>query len=532
MSTHEINPIQLALFQARANAVAEEMGSVLQTSAYSPNIRERRDFSCALFDRNGSLFAQAAHIPVHLGSMSTAVRACLEAVPIQPGISFLLNDPYQGGTHLPDLTLVTPVFAGPDTEHAFLVASRAHHGDVGGDNPGSFAIVDHIDREGLRIPPTLAARQSELDPALVQRLMNVSRSPNERLGDLRAQLAANLLGAQRIKEWVESEGLEPVEAFGLHARRYAQRFLHDWLKHLPYAEAEATQAMEGDGFDDRAHLIRLRLSHHPAGGLVFDFQATNDQARGPINCVRAVTLSAVAFVLRCLLPADTPASDAILDPPCHVLTRQGSLLDAVFPAPVAAGNVETSQRVVDTILEALRSLLPPDTLPALPQGTMNNVLIGRDTAPGSPGFAYYETLGGGTGASANHHGASAVHSSMTNTLNTPIETLEREYPLRILRYGLRTDSGGKGRMQGGDGLVRVYQALAPCRVTLFAERRAHGPDGANGGLPGAAGRHLLQRAGERGTLELKGKTTVDLDVGDILQIHTPGGGGFGPPPIG
>jgi N-methylhydantoinase B len=525
-----INPIRLALLQARANAIAEEMGSVLQTSAFSPNIRERRDFSCALFDRRGRLFAQAAHIPVHLGSMSTAVIACLDHPELRPGRSILVNDPYRGGTHLPDLTMVTPIpdESGSDHSFSFLAASRAHHGDVGGEQPGSFAVVDHIDREGLRIPPTLIAQGTRLEDQPLRNLMRASRSPEERLGDLRAQLAANLLGAERVREWIQAEGLESIEMFSNEARRYARRFLQQWLEHIPFGSATATQFMEGDGYDDASHAIHLELIHHPESGLVFDFRKSCDQVRGPINCVRAVTLSSVAFVLRCLLPADTPSSDALLEPPCHVWTRPESLLDAAYPAPVAAGNVETSQRIVDSILEALRILIPHSAIPALAQGTMNNVLIGRDPERNVPGFAYYETLAGGAGAAPDAPGANAIHSCMTNTLNTPIETLEREYPLRILQYALRRGSGGIGFQPGGEGLIRIYRAEAACRVTLFAERRRCGPAGSNGGQCGAPGMHIVHRASVNETLHLSGKTSVHLDVGDILEIHTPGGGGFGP----
>jgi N-methylhydantoinase B len=483
-------------------AACDEMGAVLVRSAHSANIKERRDASTALFDERGRMVMQAEHIPVHLGAMPSAVAAVLDE-PQEPGVAWILNDPYRGGTHLPDITVIEPLFwrarrsSGP--EHVGFAASRAHHADVGAPEPGSMPADSRtLADEGVVIAPT------RLDAETLRELAGRMRNPRQREADLRAQLAAGRAGAERVEALIERFGLAEFRAGLEETLDYAERRTRARIAQLEDGVRDATdllEAVEGD--------LELRLEARVEGDeLTLDFTGSAAQHEGNLNCPLAVTLSASYFALRVLTDPDVPSCEGAYRP-LTVIAPEGSLLNARPPAAVAAGNVETSSRVADLVLEAFGR--------ALGQGTMNNLTLGNDD------FTYYETLGGGQGAGADADGPSAVHVAMSNTLNTPIEALELEFPLRGVEYALRRGSGGAGRRRGGDGVVRELEALAEMRYSLITERRRHAPPGADGGEPGARGRNLIN--GE----ELPGKASGTLRAGDRLRIETPGGGGHGRP---
>ncbi len=516
-----INPILLEVFKNRFAAIAEEMGVVLTRTAFSPNIKERRDLSCALFDANGAMIAQAAHIPVHLGSMPLSVQAAIQACPMAEGDMVILNDPYHGGTHLPDITLVAPVFAG---QHApvFYVANRAHHADVGGMSPGSMPLSTSLFQEGIIIPPLLLVRGGQVQGDLLRLLLANVRTPAEREGDLHAQMMANNTGIRRMTELVCQYGLSTVQEYAAALMDYAEAMTRAALRALPNGtwSFEDTLDDDGTGRTDIAIRVTLSIAEDRA---TLDFSASDDKVPGCLNAVRAITLSAVLYAFRCLVAQDIPTNAGVLRP-ITVITRPGSILDAQFPAAVAGGNVETSQRIVDVVLGALAQAMPED-IPAASQGTMNNVTIGGKDPLTGQAFAYYETLGGGMGAWMGGDGESAVHSHMTNTRNTPVEALEFSAPVQVRAYGIRHGSGGAGKWRGGDGLIREVKLLADAEVTLLCERRAHGPWGQAGGRPGMPGRNLVIFEGKQH--ELPGKWSGRLPAGSILRIETPGGGGWG-----
>jgi N-methylhydantoinase B len=488
--------IELQVLGAQLRAVAEEMGAALIRAAFSANIKERRDCSTALFDERGRMIAQAEHIPVHLGAMPEAVAAAMSRG-LTPGQVCVLNDPFTGGTHLPDITLVSCVPCG-------YAVSRAHHADVGGMEPASLPAESHeIFQEGVVIPPVL------LDDEVLRLLLANVRNEDERRGDLRAQLAAHRLAELRLTELVKRRGEQTVrEAMdALHA--YSERIVRAALARLPDGRYEASDRLE-----PRKGELEIRAAVTIAGDEVeIDFAGTSAQDPGNLNCPLPVTRSASYFVVRCLTEPDLPSSGGAYVP-VTVLAPAGCLVNAGPPAAVVAGNTETSSRIVDVLFRAFGQATEA---PALGQGTMNNVALGNAR------FTYYETIGGGQGACAGSDGPSAVHVAMSNTLNTPVEALELVYPLRVERYELRGGSGGAGRFRGGAGVVRELRALEDCRVSLLSERRRHAPAGARGGEDGAAGRNLLNGR------ELPAKATVQLRAGDLLRIETPGGGGFGPP---
>jgi len=486
--------IQLQVIGAALRAVAEEMGAVLVRSAFSANIKERRDCSTALFDARGRMVTQAEHIPVHLGAMPEAVAAATALAP-RAGEVVALNDPYAGGTHLPDITLVSP------TELGFAV-TRAHHADVGGVEPGSLPAGSRaLAEEGVVIPPTL------LDDAALESLVTRMRHPDERRGDLRAQLAAHRLAEQRILELCARHGHDRVAAAMDELLAYSERSVRAAIAALPDGHARARDLLETDDGD-----LELRVAVTIAGDEIeIDFAGTAAQHPGNLNCPLAVTRSACFFVVRCLTDPDLPASGGAFAP-VTVSAPAGSLVNARPPAAVAAGNVETSSRIADLLFLAFGQLVDA---PAQGQGTMNNVVLASER------FAYYETIAGGQGACPDADGPSAVHVAMTNTLNTPVEALELAYPLRVERYAVRLGSGGAGARRGGDGVVRELRALEPCRLSIVSQRRSTAPRGTEGGGPGAPGRNLLN--GET----LPASASRDLRPGDLLRIETPGGGGFG-----
>jgi N-methylhydantoinase B len=490
--------IELQVLGAALRSIADEMGAVLVRSAFSANIKERRDCSTALFDSRGRMIAQAEHIPVHLGAMPDAVAAVRRHDPASDDV-FVLNDPFSGGTHLPDITLVTRTRVG-------FAVTRAHHADVGAKEPGSLpADSRRLDEEGVVIPPT------RLDERVLDALLSGMRNPAERRGDLRAQLAAHRLAERRLDEMCDRRGQERVERAMDELYDYSERRVRAAVARLPDGRFEAADVLEGiDGTE-----LELRVAVTVDGDeLELDFAGTTAQHEGNLNCPLAVTRSACYFVVRCLTDPDVPASGGAFAP-VRVAAPEGSLVNARPPAAVAAGNVETSSRIVDVVFAAFGLGIP---VPAQGQGTMNNLTLGNDR------FTYYETVGGGQGACPDADGPSGVHVAMSNTLSTPAEALELGYPLRVERHQLRLGSGGRGEHRGGDGVVRELRVLEPCRLSLVGERRLHAPRGAKGGEPGQPGRDLLNGN------ELPGKVTRSLIAGDLVRVETPGGGGFGPVP--
>lgn len=505
-----LDPAALQVLISRLGGVADEMGAVLRRAASSPNIKERADCSAAVFDADGHLLAQAEHIPVHLGAMPASVAAAVAAYgdDLGPDDHVLVNDPFAGGTHLNDLTLVTPVFAGG--RRIGWVANRAHHADVGGAAPGSLpADATEIQQEGLRIPPT------RWSPELRALVLAASRTPDERAGDLDAQVGANRVGAERLAE-LAGEPFHEVIAYGERRMRAA-------LADLPDGTWRFEDVLDSTGSaPDQQRPARIAVTVTIAGdAITFDFTGTDPQARGNVNAVESVTASAVAFALRSALDPTIPANGGALRP-VRIVAPAGSLVAARAPAAVGAGNVEVSQRIADVCLGALAQVCP-DRVGAAGQGTMNNLLVGGD------GWVYYETVGGGEGGHPHRPGMSGVHTAMTNSKNTPVEALERSYPLRVLRYRLREGSGGAGLHPGGEGIERDLEVLEDCTVSLITERRVSAPWGLAGGGPGATGECWVLPAGDEAHAEpLPDKCTIRLRAGDVLRMRTPGGGGWGP----
>jgi N-methylhydantoinase B len=518
------DPAEIAVVSHALHSVAVEMGAALRRTAFSPNIKERRDYSSAVFSAEGELIAMGDDMPVHLGSMPMSVSAALGALRFGSGDVALLNDPYRGGTHLPDITMVAPVFLPGTSKAAFYVANRAHHADVGGMHPGSMGPCREIAQEGIRIPPVMFVRAGRIDTQLLSILLANVRTPREREGDLTAQLGACNIGVSRVQELVPRFG---------HARLLrgvgamidgSEKMMRAVLAELPPGEWSAEDYLDDDGVRPDRIRIQVTVRNDPARRrVVVDFAGTGPQAPGNVNAVYAITWSAVFYVFRCLLPAGALATAGLMRP-VHVIAPEGSVVNAVAPAAVAGGNVETSQRIVDVLLRALSNALP-ERVPAASAGTMNNLTIGGIDPRTGQSYTYYETIAGGLGASPQQPGASGHHAHMTNSLNTPIEALEYAYPFRMVRYSLRHGSGGTGRHRGGDGLVREIELLGDAQVTLLADRRKMQPWGLDGGKAGALGRSTLIR--DDAEENLPGKCTRELPGGSRLRIESPGGGGWG-----
>ena len=520
------DPIRTEIMKHRLVSVAEEMGARLRQAAFSPNIKERCDFSCAVFDASGNLVAQAAHIPVHLGAMPLSVQACLETLTFEPGDVAMVNDPYRGGTHLPDITVVSPIFqeGAQDSTLLGFVANRAHHADIGGMSAGSMPLSQEIYQEGVIIPPVKLIVEGKKNEDVWRLLLANVRTPEERSGDLQAQLAANKIGVERIQAFAKRFGVQTLHGDMESLLLYSERMTRQLIGHLPKGSYRFKDALDNDGFTEEPVVIRVEITLDN-DEVTVDFSGTDAQRPGSINAVYPVTLSAVAYVFRCVLGLDIPANSGCLRP-IQIIAPEGTVVNARRPAAVAAGNVEMSQRIVDVLLGALAQACPK-RIPAASQGTMNNLTIGGwDTRHGRP-FAYYETIGGGLGAGPQIHGANGRHSHMTNTLNTPVEAVEYAYPFRISRYALREGSGGAGKHQGGHGLVRSYEFLQPAEITLLSDRRNTKPYGLESGHPGKPGRNRLKRKGVE--TEVPGKYSFPVEEGDELSIETPGGGGFGNP---
>lgn len=554
----QVDSVALAVFGHLFAALAEEMGAALKRASYSPNIKERRDYSCALFDAQGTAVALGDHMPVHLGAMPMSVTAALKALGrLAPGDVACLNDPFEGGTHLPDVTLLAPVYgptagnSGPgdgglgtrDSGDGHLVtadsgdggadpiafvASRAHHSDVGGMSPGSMPLAREIYQEGLRIPPVRLYRGGVRDDDLWRTVLANVRTPDERAGDLDAQLAALHAGRVRLLEIVAARGVGATRAAMKSLVDYADRLVETAVRQIPDGDYEAADHLDDDGFGSGP--LRIQAALRVQGDrLVVDFAGTAPQARGGVNAVAAITASAARYVVRCvaeaLLGQSLPAGGGSMKA-MELRLPEGSLVNAAPPASVAAGNVETSQRITDVLMLAFAQALP-ELMPALSQGTMNNTAMGGvDPRTGAP-FAYYETVGGGMGAGPSGPGLSGVHCHMSNSLNTPVEALEHSYPFRVARYEIRRGSGGAGLHSGGEGLRRDLVLLADASVTLLSDRRLRGPSGARGGAAGAPGLNVLVADGRE--TPLRGKDTTEVEAGDVVSVRSPGGGGWGVP---
>ena len=526
MSGLKIDAVELAIFRSAVHSIAEEMGAALRRTALSPNIKERRDYSCAVFDGDARVIAMGDHMPVHLGSMPMSVQAAVAAIEFAPGDIAVLNDPYAGGTHLPDITMVLPVFLPGGERPAYYVSSRAHHADVGGMFAGSMGPAREIFQEGLRIPPVRIVRGGKIDREILDLILLNVRTPQEREGDLAAQMGCCRVGEQRILELVARHGEVHMRALCNELLDYSERLVRAELRRMPKGTFSAEDWLDGDGIDDVPRRICVRIAPNPeAASVEIDFTGTSPQVTGSVNAVRAITLSACFYMLRCLLGRDAPATAGILRP-LTLVTPVASLVDARPPAPVAGGNVETSQRIVDVLLRTLAQAIP-DRVPAASAGTMSNLTIGGVDPRTGEAFTYYETAAGGMGARPGMDGISGVQTHMTNSLNTPIEALEYAYPFRVRRYAYREGSGGEGKFRGGDGLIREIELLADAQVTLLAERRKFRPWGLQGGDDGASGKATLFVGGGGEGRELPGKTSLHAKAGDVLRIETPGGGGWG-----
>lgn len=550
----QFDPTTLEIYRALYTSVAEEMGIALRRTAFSPNIKERRDYSCAVFDAEGGVIAQGDHMPVHLGSMPMAVSAAIKAVDLKPGDVVAINDPFSGGTHLPDVTLVSGVW-GPEERGEegkrgkgkskntsarspqfppspfplfppmFFVANRAHHADIGGATPGSMGMATDVYGEGLCIPAIRLVRDGRLDDDLMRLILANVRGLDERRGDFQAQIGSLKTGELRLIEIVERRGAQETARYAAHLIEYSARLMRHAISAIPDGDYEADDVLDDDGVSDREVPIKVRVTIKGSQARV-DFTGSAPQVDGPINAVEAITVSAVTYVFRCLLGDDVPASAGLMEP-IEMIAPKGTVVNAVHPASVAGGNVETSQRIVDVLFKALAGGLP-ERIPAASQGTMNNLTIGGiDSRPGfvAREFSYYETVAGGMGARPATDGISAVHTHMTNSLNTPAEALEYAYPLRVREYRIRKRSGGKGRHRGGDGVIREIETLVPARMSLLADRRKHGPYGLAGGNNGKPGAASIIRDGRARRLRSKG--SWELEAGDRVRIETPGGGGFG-----
>jgi len=521
---HDI--IEVEVFNKLFSSIAEEMGIILARSSFSSNIKERRDFSCAIFDSRGDLVAQAAHIPVHLGAMPMTLTAVLSEMNPGPGDVVITNDPYRGGSHLPDITLIEPVFgisADITTKSPlFYVVNRAHHADVGGKNPGSMGLADSLADEGYIIPPTLLTAAGASNHDFIENFLRQVRNPFERMGDLRAQVAALARGRSRLHEILQKYSLNHIYVILEQLKDYAERLMRNVINRLPDGRYSFTDFLDDDGRGSKPLPIGVDLSINNED-ITADFSRCAAQTASPLNTVRSVVMSATAYVFQCLVGDGHPINHGSYRP-LKIITKPGSIVDARNQAPVAAGNVETSQRIVDVLLGALAQAVP-FLIPAASSGTMNNIAIGGSNSRTGKDFSYYETIGGGMGGRPERAGLSGIHTHMTNTMNTPIEALEHTYPLLVEKYALRRGSGGKGLHSGGDGITRSYRFLDKARVSLLCERRKLAPYGLAGGMDGLLGENILVTGKKK--KRLGGKEVFDAESGDLLIVKTPGGGGWG-----
>jgi N-methylhydantoinase B len=542
------DPIELEIFKNIYHSIAEEMGAALRRTAFSPNIKERRDYSCAVFDSDSRVIAMGDHMPVHLGSMPMSVRAAIDQFDLETGDVAMLNDPFRGGTHLPDITLVAPVYVRPGNSRSkaknmrpdFYVASRAHHADIGGAYPGSMGLCREIYQEGFRIPPVKIMRAGKMQSDVLALLLSNVRTPQEREGDLGAQIAACHTGARRLDEICRCYGVERAKKAARELLDYSEEMMRAFLDQVPSGTYQAEDFLDDDGISTKPVKIAVTVKFHaqgrssnpsrsgrrylPGRAVTVDFTGSDPQVEGSVNAVEAITYSACFYVFRCLLAEDVPATAGLMRP-IEVIAPEGTVINARSPAAVAGGNVETSQRIVDVLLRALAQAIP-ERIPAAASGTMNNLTIGGVNPRTNEPFAYYETIAGGMGARPSKPGVSGVHTHMTNSLNTPTEALEHAYPLRVRQYSLRPGSGGEGKYRGGDGIIREIQVLTNAEVTLLSDRRQHRPYGLAGGKDGAPGKAIVIRE-DGSTQEMPSKFNIRLHKRDRIRIETPGGGGWG-----
>jgi len=539
----KFDPTTLEIYRALYTSVAEEMGVTLRRTSFSPNIKERRDYSCAVFDSDGRVIAQGDHMPVHLGSMPMAVAAALRDVRIEPGDVVAVNDPFAGGTHLPDVTLVMGVFreaagsrrqtAGkkrspadrrlPPASCLFYVANRAHHADIGGATPGSMGLATDVYGEGVRIPPIRIVRRGEVCDDVMKLILTNVRSSDERRADFEAQIGSLKTGEMRLLEIVERRGEKEARDYAQQLISYSARMMRRAIASIPDGTYEAEDALDDDGISDREIPIRTRLTIKGERATV-DFTGSSPEVSGALNAVEAITVSAVSYCFRCLVGSDVPASAGLIEP-IEVIAPEGTIVNARPPASVAGGNVETSQRIVDTVFKALARAIP-DRIPAASQGTMNNLTIGGIDPRTGREFSYYETVAGGMGARPAADGMNATHTHMTNSLNTPAEALEYAYPLRVRAYRIRAGSGGPGKQKGGDGAIREIETRAHARMAMLSDRRRRAPYGLHGGADGEKGRAFIIRR-DHSREQLSSKGSWDMEPGDRVRIETPSGGGFG-----
>ncbi|CAI9085166.1 5-oxoprolinase [Candidatus Methylacidiphilum fumarolicum] len=518
-----MDPIELEIFKSLFIYVAEEMGVTLRRTAFSPNIKERRDYSCAIYNKEGLLVAQGDHMPVHLGSMPMAVRRVVRSISMKKGDVVILNDPFEGGTHLPDITMITAVFIdNADGTPFFYVASRAHHSDIGGIAPGSMALTREIYQEGLRIPAVKLVEEGKWNEPLLNLILSNVRTPSEREGDLTAQLSANRVGEKRLLEMVRKYGKEKIAEAMSALIDYTASMVQKRLEQIPDGTYKALDFLDDDGISPEPIPIQVAIQKKGKSVLI-DFNGSSHQVEGNLNAVFSITHSAVAYVLRALLPEEVPANAGILSS-VQLIAPSGTVVNAIYPASVAGGNVETSQRVVDVLLRALHQAIP-ELIPAASSGTMNNLSFGGLHYESAEPFTYYETIGGGMGGGPLGDGDSAVQTHMTNSLNTPIETMEYNLPIRVKRYAIREGSGGKGEKKGGDGIIREIEFLQPMTVSILSDRRKFAPYGLLGGEDGKPGENILIRQGQE--IRLPSKKVFSVQKGDLLRIETPGGGGWG-----
>ena len=520
-----LDPVSFEILKNSLISITEEMGVVLRKSSFSPNIKERRDFSCALFNASGQLVAQAEHIPVHLGAMPYSVQAVLKEFEddFLEGDDIILNDPYRGGTHLPDITMVSPIFF--KEKLVGFAVNRAHHSDIGGVAPGSMSALSRdVNQEGIRIPPVKLWSKGKPNRQILDFVLSNVRTPDERLGDLRAQRAANLVGAKRLVELLKKSSVSTVESGMNQLINYSEELMIKRIRELPRKSSSAIDYLDDDGFGTTDIPIKVKVTVGRES-VAFDFSGSSKQVQGPLNAVYSVTLSAVYYVVRCVTDPSMPANAGCFKP-IEVKAPSGTIVKAEPPAPVAGGNVETSTRIVDVTLKAFSSIIPQRVCAAC-QGTMNNVTIGGVDPRTGKYFTYYETIGGGFGARYNKDGVDGIHSHMTNTLNTPVEALESAYPLRVRRYELVRGSGGRGRFRGGLGIRRETETLAQgSTISLMGERQRRGPWGLMEGRSGSPGEYCIVRGNKM--MALSSKTTFSANAGDVLTVTTPGGGGYGP----
>lgn len=517
-----LTPFELEIYQNILSSIAEEMGMVLIRAGFSPNIKERRDLSCAIFQSNGDMIAQAAHIPIHLASMSFAVRAVLDMPEINEGDILILNDPFRGGTHLPDITCIMPVFYNKKLE--FFVASRAHHADIGGLTPGSMPLSTSIDQEGVLISPSKLYRKGALNRKLFNEILNSTRDPEEREGDFTAQIGAIELGDKRVRETIRKYSLKKLKQAGNELLGYSHKIMKEVIKQIPDGTYEFEDYLDNDGVGTKKIPIKAKVTIKGSSAGV-DLRGSSRQVRGNLNAPYSVSTAAVIYVFQCLAPRSMPLNSGPLRA-VEIIVDDDSILNAKYPAAVVGGNVETSQRVVDVVFGALSKAVPKK-VPAASAGSMSNFTFGGVNTKTKRGFAYYETIAGGMGARFGLDGVSAVQTHMTNTLNTPVESLERELPVMLNSYSIKKNSGGRGKYTGGDSIIREYKFLSSATVSMITERRRFAPYGIEGGKPGKRGKNTLIRRNKASRIEPK--ASFDVKKGDSIRIETPGGGGWGKP---